>query len=485
VHLALAGISLMPTLLERRGPNLRLQVMLNGKAKSPVSVFDESTSSPQQLACYEIDLGNPRDRTALLEAVSADYRDEISQLASEAVHEIARYRTKPSGNEKVAESPFAVIEPWNDDVVGEELLDDLSALIERYMVLPAHTTEPIALWILHTYLLDVADYTPYLHVSSPTRECGKSTLLDLLQRLAFRGMLTSGITAAALYRRIDRHRPAMLLDEMDTRLKGEHAEILRGVLNSGFYREGRFTICVGDAHEERDFKTFAPKVLAGIGRLPDTITSRSIPIRLSRASKDELKRLQKIQGHKIAALCEPYRRRLLRWANDHRVELLDADPEVPAELGARQADVWRPILAIADLVASEWPLKARSAALALHSVAEQEGDYGLLLLSDLRDLFRTDDTENLLTSRIVAAFSKMETRPWAEYRGDRPITPRGISSLLGRFGIKPTTVRVGAEVGKGYRIQDVAREFKRYLPDVTDVTDSSAQREPGWEPEQS
>ena len=46
---------------------------------------------------------------------------------------------------------------------------------------------------------------------------------------------------------------------------GEGGERLRSVLNSGFKPAGRMTICVGETHEARDFKTYCPKVLAGIG----------------------------------------------------------------------------------------------------------------------------------------------------------------------------------------------------------------------------
>ena len=62
----------------------------------------------------------------------------------------------------------------------------------------------------------------------------------------------------------------MLLDELDAQLRSDAGESLRKVLNTGFARTGKITICVGDAHEDKDFATFCPKVLAGIGRVWDT-----------------------------------------------------------------------------------------------------------------------------------------------------------------------------------------------------------------------
>jgi hypothetical protein len=89
-------------------------------------------------------------------------------------------------------------------VTTASLLDSLCQLLSDYIVIPPAAIDAIALWVCHTYVTGVTDFTPYLLVTSPVRECGKSTLLELLQHLAHRALKTDGITAAALYRRIDR-----------------------------------------------------------------------------------------------------------------------------------------------------------------------------------------------------------------------------------------------------------------------------------------
>jgi hypothetical protein len=92
-------------------------------------------------------------------------------------------------------------------------------------------------------------------------------------------------------RKIDAERPTLLLDESDAAFKGdrEYAEALRGVLNSGHRRGGKTTVCVGQGAEIgfKDFSTYCPKAIAGIGKLPDTVQSRSIPIRLKRRAPGE------------------------------------------------------------------------------------------------------------------------------------------------------------------------------------------------------
>jgi hypothetical protein len=285
----------------------------------------------------------------------------------------------------------------------------------------------------------------------------------------------------------------MLLDELETRLRGDSGEMLRGVLDSGFRRGGKLTICVGDQHEEKDFSTFCPKVLAGIGRVWDTVASRSIPVRMARASRAELVLLKKLRGDRIVGICLPYRRRLQRWASDFEESLRALDPETPDSLGARHSDVWRPLLGIADVAGGEWPKRARDAALELHGRGDEESDYGLLLLADVRELFDVQKSEpfgeKLRSAKIVEELVKREDRPWPEYRNERPITPRGVANLLARFDIRPKTIRIGLETTKGYERADFVAAFRTYLEEahtpphstVTTVTPATRRTEDGGE----
>src|SRR5437868_2426365 len=47
--------------------------------------------------------------------------------------------------------------PWPDPVDGSRLLDDLSHLLRRFIFLPKHAEESLALWILHTYAFELRD----------------------------------------------------------------------------------------------------------------------------------------------------------------------------------------------------------------------------------------------------------------------------------------------------------------------------------------
>jgi hypothetical protein len=454
-------------MLSERGAAVSIHVVPNGRVRYGVYAYGANDAQTPILTT-EANLNDESERARIVAALPASAHDEAPAMLVRLAAGVAaaRVTVKTKRKENGKDEIFPALEPWPEPVDGAALLRSLVSLLGRYMVLPPQADVAIALWLVHTYALSAADYTPYLLVTSPVRECGKSTLLELCEHLAHRAQLTGGITAAALYRRIARLSPTMLLDELDTRLRGDSGEMLRGVLNTGFQRSGKVTICVGDEAEDRDFSTFCPKVLAGIGRVWDTVTSRSIPIRLQRATRQQLQTLEKVRGDRIAATCLPYRRQMLALAGSLREELTAADPVAPADLGARQSDVWRPLLAIADAIGSEWPERARSAARVLHGVAEDEGDWGLLLLQDVRALFDTVAVDGKLTSAaIVDELVKQEERPWPEYRHDKPITTRGVASLLGRFGVKPKNVRLpGEKPVKGYEYADLRPAFETYLP---------------------
>src|SRR5262249_47513705 len=154
--------------------------------------------------------------------------------------------------------------------------------LQRHVVLssPAQAVI-IALWVVHTWILDAFDCTPYLHVSSPEKRSGKTKLLDCLELLVSKPWRAISPSEAVLYRKIEMDQPTLLLDEVDTVFSGnkdERKEPLRALLNAGFERKAKVPRCVGQGsnYHVQEFAVFCPKAFAGIGRLPDTISDRCI-----------------------------------------------------------------------------------------------------------------------------------------------------------------------------------------------------------------
>src|SRR6478609_7708388 len=80
-----------------------------------------------------------------------------------------------------------------------------------------------------------------------------------------------------------------------------------------------------------------------IGRLPDTLGDRCIIIRMQMKSRAEkCERLRDLDVGDLPARCEAF-------VKEHADTIAKARPAIPSELGDRAADIWEPLLVLADL----------------------------------------------------------------------------------------------------------------------------------------
>jgi hypothetical protein len=210
-----------------------------------------------------------------------------------------------------------------------------------------------------------------------------------------------------------------------------------------------------------ELAVYCPKALAGIGRLPDTVADRSIPIRLRRRGRGE--KVERFRLRLLVAEAEPLAEWARSWAEQNEPALAEAWPELPAELDDRAQDGWEPLLAIADRAGGEWPARARAAALAL-SEAEEDEAAAIRLLADCRTVFGGRD--RLATKDLIAALCEDEEAPWSTWhKGERRITARALARLLEPFGIHSRTIRLGEnDTPKGYMRESFEDAWERYLP---------------------
>ena len=354
-------------------------------------------------------------------------------------------------------------ELWPDPVDGAELLSEMTAAVLRYVVMEVGSAEAAALWILHAHVVDAFQISPRLGVISAEKRCGKTTLLDVVHDLSPRPLSTSNTTAAAIFRTIEAAQPTLLIDEADTFLTSN--DEMRGILNSGYRRSSAFVLrLVGDNHAPRQFSTWAAVAIALIGKLPDTLQDRSILIRMRRRLPSESIaqfRADRTDDLKILA------RRAARWADDNLEALRAIDPAMPPTITNRDADNWRPLLAIADAAGGEWPARARTIAKTMTDKAKgDDQSVPTMLLEDIRSVFATKRVDKLSSAELVEALLAMKDRPWPELgRAAKPITQNRVAGLLKDFGIRPCNVWVGAKPLKGYGHGQFEDAFARYLSD--------------------
>jgi hypothetical protein len=349
---------------------------------------------------------------------------------------------------------------------GADVLERLIRFIRRYVALSEDQVLLSALWIVHTHALDAADTTPYLNVKSAEKRSGKTRLLEVLSLLAAGSWLTGRVTAAVLVRKVAAEAPALLLDESDAAFKGEreYAETLRGVLNAGFRRGGVASLCVGQGANitYEDFPVYCPKVIAGIGKLPDTVADRSIPIELRRRRPSE--KVERFRLRKVGPEALPIQQDVRAWAQTHLDGLSAAEPDLPDELDDRAQDIMEPLLAIADEVGGEWPERSRRAAVGLLTGEEREDaeSLGVRLLRDVQGVFDDKSSERLPTGKLLEVLHAMEEAPWGSLRGEA-LGARGLARLLKPYGVKPEKLREGEDTFRGYRRASFEDAWVRYL----------------------
>jgi hypothetical protein len=322
------------------------------------------------------------------------------------------------------------------------------------------------LWVVHTHCIDGSDVTPYLAITSAEKQSGKTRLSEVLQTIVAEPWFTGRVTAAVLVRKVDDKKPTLLLYESDAAFgsEKEYAEALRGILNTGHRRGGVASLCVGKGAEMsyKDFSTFCPKAIAGIGKLPDTVADRSIPIRLKRAAFGEV--MERFRLRSVAPEAGALRGRLEQWAESIVEHLCDARPALPDELSDRQQDGVEPLLAIADIAGKGWPAIARMAVVELCTELRQSDDsIGVRLLADIRQVFGSWNGDKIPSVELAGVLAMIETSPWGEWSHGKPLTALKLARLLRPFDVSPHTIRIGEHTSKGYDFGDFADSFKRYL----------------------
>ncbi len=347
-----------------------------------------------------------------------------------------------------------------------DALKAVGAYLASYVIFTNEYQQTAAsLWVAVTWTIEQFDVAPYLLITAPERQSGKTRLLEVLEHVVRKPILASSISPAALYRVVDKEHPTILLDEIDA-IYGPKAvgnEDLRSLINAG-HRRGVKSYRMGGGAKTKleSFDAFSTKALAGIdgGRhLPDTIDDRSILIRLQRRAPDEqLTRYRQREAAKegrelaqrVDAVLAAFK--IMEW------------PEMPIGLSDRATDVWEPLISIADAAGGEWPDTAREAAESIYGTPDPADDsLGVRLLADIRTVMKTID--RIASTELIAALVDLDEAPWSELYG-KPLSQRKLADLLRPFGINSHTVRTGEGslgTSKGYTLGDFAGSWKRYL----------------------
>ncbi|BAI97994.1 hypothetical protein SJA_C1-31600 [Sphingobium indicum UT26S] len=349
------------------------------------------------------------------------------------------------------------------------LLNRIHAFTRRFICYPSdHASTSHVLWIAHTHLMEAWFSTPRLAVLSPEPGSGKSRVLEITAMLVPNPLLSVNSSAAYILWKVSdqANRPTILYDEIDT-IFGPAArgnEDLRGMVNAG-YRRGAV---VGRCNTERgkvqpvELATYAAVAMGGLGNLPDTIMSRSIIIRMRKRAAGEKAEPFQPRIHELQA--EALRIELAEWAASIAGLAEMAQPAMPDCIADRNADVWGPLFAVADLAGGTWPEAVRMAATdaVLSAKASERPSLGAQLLADIHACFGNAD--RITTVDLLDRLLDDDEAPWGDLRG-RKIDARKLAEMLREYGIRSSTIRMpNGQTPKGYKREAFHDAWKRYLP---------------------
>ena len=348
-----------------------------------------------------------------------------------------------------------------------ELVEDLVDYIERFMVLSKDQLLVVAIWIIHTYCLDAIEETPYLSVTSPDPECGKTRLLRILEVLVDDAWVTILPSEAVLYREIDNRQPTLLLDEIDTIFSPKTAdkyEPIRALLNAGNRRGATIPRCIGTTGNVH-FSTFCAKAIAGIGVLPDTVASRSIPIRLQRKRKEQV--VEHFLLRIVKGEADPLVERIVAFRDQHLEDIEGKFPKMPEELSDRMVEATESLARIADLLNCGREFRQSLVALLSGERPDRAETMRHRLLRDLRYVYdqHLGAASGLHSNKIVMYLRAIEESPWKTYYG-RSFNQKDLADLLGHYEVRSKNVRVAdatPAVAKGYAADDLFPIWDRYL----------------------
>jgi hypothetical protein len=347
-------------------------------------------------------------------------------------------------------------------------LKNLRAFLSDYChFADPNIVRPLSLWICGTYLYEAFDSFPYLAITAHVKRAGKTRLSELIGFTCSMPFNVAGASAASLFRTVADNKPTIIWDEAET-LSSEASSITRAFLNVG-YRKGQTIPRADGKRGVIQWPTYCPKIFVLIGEPYDTLRDRSIIVEMQRGepAKRFAYETAKEEGFTIAEEIKS-----VVAENLEAIQSAYASTEIPF-LTDRDAEIWRPIFAIAGVLDSTDKSLSR---IAVDMATEKTADirrYGFVNQEEQEKTVRREEyarraiadliaitakRDSIPANEAVTLLKEIDIAPWRKYEGTG-LEGRMLADLVAVLELRSKPIRNGGPF-KGSK-QNVFRGFTR------------------------
>jgi len=266
--------------------------------------------------------------------------------------------------------PGTVVAGRRLDINGAETLNFARMVLARFALWPSEAAlDAVTLWDMHTHARDpegvlVTQTSPRLLFQSAEPGSGKTQAMTLAARLCPKPHILIEPSEAAVAHLIGKEHGTLFFDESDVFFgRGNRKAAVRALFNSGYTRDGTWARVRNGSVES--IGTFGGLAMAGLEKM-ETGTYGSLKALFSRVIKILMRRAP--EGYRpprwdseAAYAAAKIAERMSAWASQNLSQIASYVPEVPEGIGNRAAQLWEPLLVVADLAGGRWPEAARLA----------------------------------------------------------------------------------------------------------------------------
>lgn len=375
---------------------------------------------------------------------------------------IARALPLPGGTRRA-------VAPHLGRVGGAALWLRLRSFIARLLAEPASTIDVLALWVLHTWLIEAAGpffVSPRLVLRGVDAQADHARALRVLGWLAPAPLVVSRAIARHVLEAVAAERPTLLIDDQDGGTL--YRRDMRAALAAGALCDGQFLVARSRRHPSGCMPCFAPAAIATTMTLPADLRLRSIVVPMTPAAaavrRGPALGLPPVEVLRLRAELAAFADQAGPKFSITRVSAGAA--ALPRHVAGPVKDNWATLLAIAQLLGKDVAARAVVAAVTL-AEADVAPTSNLALLADIRAVVPLDDAVGITTVALLDKLTAEAELPWARIRRGARLDARELADRLRAFGVRPATLRLAQDsFARGYRNADLRAAFDQYLPEA-------------------